>query len=308
MQAILFAQRTKYLGGHAGVSMMRPVEDLRLDQRFREDLRKPFARRIGVFSKVRMMNETFAADFQLRSKLAQVHFDYVPVRMHERIETEHEIQRRIGNHRQRAAVIQDAANMRNARKTLLTRFDALVRFINRPQFVAVILQIMRPPPEPGGNFQNRIRRQTLANARKNRAGPLRARAAPRFRPFLARLFPVVLHRIKNRFMVSKTDLNHSRPQCNDGRIHIAMLKKKTDAKSFNKAINKHALDAPHLATALAAATATYSGAAERTQLKMANTIPDGKEILRAVSSNTSSLKRNRDEIKRPQQRTHHAKA
>src|SRR6516225_3293869 len=47
MQAILFAQRTKYLGGHAGVSMMRPVEDLRLDQRFREDLRKPFARRIG---------------------------------------------------------------------------------------------------------------------------------------------------------------------------------------------------------------------------------------------------------------------
>ncbi|HTG52023.1 MAG TPA: hypothetical protein VMA33_04110 [Candidatus Tectomicrobia bacterium] len=87
-----------------------------------------------------------------------------------------------------------------------------------------------------------------------------------------------------------------------------MLKKKTDAKSFNKAINKHALDAPHLATALAAATATYSGAAERTQLKMANTIPDGKEILRAVSSNTSSLKRNRDEIKRPQQRTHHAKA
>jgi hypothetical protein len=35
-----------------------------------------------------------------------------------------------------------------------------------------------------------------------------------------------------------------------------MLKKKTDAKSLNKAINKHGLDAPHLATALAAATAT----------------------------------------------------
>ena len=46
-----------------------------------------------------------------------------------------------------------------------------------------------------------------------------------------------------------------------------MLKKKSDAKSFNKAINKHGLDAPHLATALAAATATYLGAAERTQLK-----------------------------------------
>ena len=46
-----------------------------------------------------------------------------------------------------------------------------------------------------------------------------------------------------------------------------MLKKKSDAKSFNKAINKHGLDAPHLATELAAATATYLGAAERTQLK-----------------------------------------
>ena len=92
-----------------------------------------------------------------------------------------------------------------ARKTLTARFDTVTRLINRPQPVAVVLQIMRPPPEPGGNFQNRIRRQTLANARKNRAGPLRARAAPRFRPFLARLFPVVLHRIKNKFMVSKTD-------------------------------------------------------------------------------------------------------
>jgi len=33
-------------------------------------------------------------------------------------------------------------------------------------------------------------------------------------------------------------------------------RKKSDAKSFNKAINKHDLDAPHLATELAAATAT----------------------------------------------------
>jgi hypothetical protein len=68
-------------------------------------------------------------------------------------------------------------------------------------------------------------------------------------------------------MASKTDLNQSRPRCNDGRIHIAMLKKKSDAKSFNKAINKHGLDALHLARELAAATATYLGAAERTQLK-----------------------------------------
>src|SRR5205814_1886477 len=84
--------------------MMRPVENLRLDQRFRERLRKPFARRINVFAEIRMMNETFAADFQLR-----------------------------------------------------------------------------------------FRRQTLPNPRENCAGPLRGRAAPRLRPFLTRLFPIVLH-------------------------------------------------------------------------------------------------------------------
>src|SRR5436309_12665691 len=82
--------------------------------------------------------------------------------------------------------------MRNTRKTLLTRFDTIVRLINGPQFVAVILQIMRPPPEPGCDFLNRARRQTLANPRKNCAGPLRGRAAPRLRPFLARLWPIVI--------------------------------------------------------------------------------------------------------------------
>ena len=80
--------------------------------------------------------------------------------------------------------------MRSTGKTLLARFDTIVRFINGPQLVAVILQIMRPPPEPWRDFQNRFRRQTLANPRKNCAGPLRGRAAPRLRPFLARLFPI----------------------------------------------------------------------------------------------------------------------
>ena len=71
--------------------MMRPVENPCLDQRFRERFRKPFPRRINVFAKVRMMNETFAADFQLRSELAEVFFDYVPVGMNKGIETENEI-------------------------------------------------------------------------------------------------------------------------------------------------------------------------------------------------------------------------
>lgn len=83
--------------------------------------------------------------------------------------------------------------MRMTRETLLTGFDTIARLINGPQLLAVILQIMRPPPKPGSDFQNRARRQTLANPGKNCAGPLRGRAAPRLRPFLARLFPIVLH-------------------------------------------------------------------------------------------------------------------
>ena len=47
--------------------------------------------------------------------------------------------------------------MRNTRKPLPARFDAIVRFINRPQFVAIILQVVRPPPEPWRDFQNRVR-------------------------------------------------------------------------------------------------------------------------------------------------------
>src|SRR5258707_3928632 len=54
---------------------------------------------------------------------------------------------------------------------------------------------MRPPPEAGRDFQNRTRWQTLADPRKNCVGPLRGRAAPRLRPFLARFFPIVLHRM-----------------------------------------------------------------------------------------------------------------
>jgi hypothetical protein len=52
---------------------------------------------------------------------------------------------------------------------------------------------MRPSSKAWPNFQNRAGGQAIADARENRAGPLRGRAAPRLRPFLARLFPVVFH-------------------------------------------------------------------------------------------------------------------
>ena len=42
--------------------MMRPIEDLCLNQRFSEKRGNPFAWRVNVFAKIGMMNETFAAD------------------------------------------------------------------------------------------------------------------------------------------------------------------------------------------------------------------------------------------------------
>src|SRR6266478_6102470 len=84
-------------------------------------------------------------------------------------------------------------HVRVSRETPPTRFDAFARFINGPQLVAVILQKMRPSSKAGRNFQDRPSRQTIANARKNCAGPLGGGTAPRGRPFLARLSPIVLH-------------------------------------------------------------------------------------------------------------------
>src|SRR2546427_12933389 len=83
--------------------------------------------------------------------------------------------------------------MRISGETLATRFDAFSDAINHPQALAIIFQIMRPPSETGRDFQNGFRRQTIANPRKNGARPLRGRTAPRLRPFLPGIFPIVFH-------------------------------------------------------------------------------------------------------------------
>ena len=113
--------------------------------------------------------------------------------MHKRIKAENEIHRRVGNHGQGAAVVHVAADIRNTRKTLLARFDTFTRLINGPELVAVVLQVMRPPPESRRDFQDRAGWQALTNTRKDCARPLRSGTAPRGRPFLTCLSPIVLH-------------------------------------------------------------------------------------------------------------------
>jgi len=78
---------------------------------------------------------------------------------------------------------------------LATRLNAFTRFINSPEFVAIIFEIVRPSTETGRDFQNRADWQAMANARENRRRPLRGGAAPGGRPLLARFVPIVLHGI-----------------------------------------------------------------------------------------------------------------
>jgi hypothetical protein len=91
MQPVLFTQRAKHIRCHAWVPMMRPVENLRLDQWFGDYFRQPFTRRVNVLAEIRMMNETFATHFHFGPELAEIFFDHITVRVHERIETENEI-------------------------------------------------------------------------------------------------------------------------------------------------------------------------------------------------------------------------
>src|SRR5206468_3173989 len=112
--------------------------------------------------------------------------------MYERVETEHEVHRSIGNHRQGAAIVQVAAYMRLSRETPTTRFDTFIGGVNTPKFLAIIFEIMRPPPKAGRYLQNRPGWQAISNTRKDGTGPLGGRTAPGLGPFLACILPIVL--------------------------------------------------------------------------------------------------------------------
>src|SRR5437867_11356778 len=100
-------------------------------------------------------------------------------------------------------------HVRINRETLATCLDALTRLINGPQLITTIFEIMRPPPKPARDFQNRAGWQEVANPRKDCAVPLRSGTAPRRRPFLPRLPPVLLHRAAG--LISPICIHQNRP-------------------------------------------------------------------------------------------------
>src|SRR5882724_8336554 len=119
-----------------------------------------------------MMNEAFATGFQFGSQFAQVRFDHLAVCVYKRIETEHEIDRGVGNHRQRTPIIEVTAHMRINSETLTAGFDTFLGAINDPQLLAIIFEVVRPPPKTRRNFQNRPGWQAISNTRKDGTGPL----------------------------------------------------------------------------------------------------------------------------------------
>src|SRR6266446_5394786 len=83
--------------------------------------------------------------------------------------------------------------MRINSETPTARFDTFLGAINNPQLLAIIFEVVRPPPKTRRNFQDRLRRQESTNAWKNGTEPLRRRRSPRRGPFLPCIFPIVFH-------------------------------------------------------------------------------------------------------------------
>ena len=78
---------------------MFPVEDFYFAKKFAQRSRKAFGQGVSARAEIGMMNKSFAADFQYSSQFVEVGLDEVTAQMHERIKTENEVDRAIGNHR-----------------------------------------------------------------------------------------------------------------------------------------------------------------------------------------------------------------
>jgi hypothetical protein len=157
-----------------------------------------------------MMNEAFAADFQFIPQFAQIRFDHVAVGMHEGIKTKNEIHRGIGNHRQRATIIEIAPHVRFSSETPATCFDAFAGAVDDRELLTIIFKIMRPSSKAGRDFQDRPSWQAISNTREDGARPLRGGTAPRLGPFLACAFPIV-------FRLLRLAWHTFRPECGWGR-------------------------------------------------------------------------------------------
>ncbi len=144
-----------------------------------------------------MVNEAFAADLQFRAQFAQIRFNHVALYVHQRIKTEHEIERSIGNHRKRATVIDVTADPRIAGKALATGSDGFRDAVYGHEILTIIFQIVCPSSVTGSNFQDGFSWQAIANPWQNGARPLRGRTPPRRGPFFTRIFPIVFHEIRS---------------------------------------------------------------------------------------------------------------
>jgi len=152
---------------------------------FQEREIKSVTRRVGV------MNETGSVLGELARQLPNIRFQNVRLRMHQRIEAEHEIDRLIFHHVQRFAVVDKIADVIRGREAPPAMIDAPGAEIDDGEPLAEILQKARPTSVARRDFQNGFARDKGVDARQQGAPPLGFRPAPGQRPFLALLRPVV---------------------------------------------------------------------------------------------------------------------
>jgi len=140
------------------------------------------------------MEETSSADFQFRSQLAQVRLDETVSVVDERVKAKNEVNRVVRYHRQRVPVVVINLDARVVTEAAAARFETVGGFLHQPQIVAMVLKVVRPPAETGGDFENCASREPIANPREDHTGPLRCGIPPWFRPFLPAVCPI-LHEI-----------------------------------------------------------------------------------------------------------------
>src|SRR5204863_4932922 len=110
----------------------------------------------------------------------------------ERIKAEDKIDRLIRNHLQAPAIIHVIAYFRIRTEPLPASIHALRVRLQEMQIMAMLLQVITPPPKSRSDLKDRVRRQRRLDPRQNTPKPLCRRPTPRLRPFFTRGDPFVV--------------------------------------------------------------------------------------------------------------------
>lgn len=141
--------------------------------------------------KIGVMQECMSTRFQDPAYFAEISAECLEVGMHERIETENEIEAGIGRARKAATVVEVALHPRIFLESLTTGFHAVGRHVDEEQGGAVLAQVVAEPAIAGRDFKSIDVPDECADPGQQGAIPEVRRVAPACGPFLSAATPVV---------------------------------------------------------------------------------------------------------------------